>query len=104
MTTATLPTDPNGTTIAADPEVPTITITRDFAAAPDRVFRAWTEPDLVSRWLGPDSTEMVLDAWEAETGGRYSYAARQDGVEVARFYGSFHEVRPSERLVWTWRR
>ena len=101
MTTTTLPTDPRGTTIEADPAVPTITITRDFAAPPERVFRAWTDPELVARWLGPDSTEMRLDAWEAHTGGGYRYAALVGGEEVARFYGSFHEVRPSERLVWT---
>ena len=101
MTTITLPTDPRGTTIEADPDVPTITITRDFAAPPDRVFRAWTEADLVARWLGPDSTEMQIDAWDARTGGGYRYAALVGGEEVARFYGSFHEVRPSERLVWT---
>ncbi len=101
MTTVTLPTDPGGTTIEADPAMPTITITRDFAAPPHRVFRAWTEPDLVTRWLGPDSTEMKLDSWDARTGGGYRYAALVDGAEVARFYGSFHEVRPDERIVWT---
>jgi uncharacterized protein YndB with AHSA1/START domain len=101
MTTNTLPTDPNGTTIEADPNLPLITIVRDFAAPVDRVFRAWTDPDLVARWMGPASTEMRIDRWDAETGGSYRYIATQDGAEVAAFYGSFHEVRPSERLVWT---
>ncbi len=35
------------------------------------------------------------------TGGSYRYTAWQDGEEVAAFFGSFHEVRPSERLVQT---
>ncbi len=101
MTTATLPTDPNGTTIEADPNLPVITIARDFAAPAERVFRAWTEPNLVVGWMGPNSTEMRIDRWDAVTGGAYRYTVAQGGQEVAAFYGSFHEVRPSERLVWT---
>jgi uncharacterized protein YndB with AHSA1/START domain len=89
------------TTIEADPNLPTIRIIRDFDAPPDKVFRAWVEPDLVVQWLGPKSTEMRIDQWNAGTGGNYRYIALQDGEEVAAFYGSFHEVRPSERLVQT---
>ena len=89
------------TTIEADPNLPTIRIIRDFDASPDKVFRAWVEPELVVQWLGPKSTEMRIDQWDARTGGNYRYAALQDGEEVAAFYGSFHEVRPSERLVQT---
>jgi uncharacterized protein YndB with AHSA1/START domain len=101
MTTITLPTDPNGTTIEADPDLPVITIVRDFAAPADRVFRAWTDPELVTRWMGPNEVEMKIDRWDATTGGHYRYTVWQGGQEVAGFYGSFHEVRPSERLVWT---
>ena len=89
------------TTIEADPNVPTIRIIRDFDAPRDRVFRAWVDRELVARWLGPKSSEMRIDQWNAHTGGNYRYAAVQDGEEVAAFYGSFHEVRPSERLVQT---
>ena len=89
------------TTIEADPNVPTIRIIRDFDAPRDRVFRAWVDPELVVQWLGPKSSEMRIDQWNAHTGGNYRYAALQDGEEVAAFYGSFHEVRPSERLVQT---
>jgi uncharacterized protein YndB with AHSA1/START domain len=89
------------TTIEADPNVPTIRITRDFDAPPEKVFKAWVDPDLIVRWLGPKSTDMRLDQWEARTGGNYRYAALRNGEEIAAFYGSFHEVRPSERLVQT---
>jgi uncharacterized protein YndB with AHSA1/START domain len=89
------------TTIEADPNLPTIRIIRDFDAPPEKVFRAWVEPELVVQWLGPKSTEMRIDQWDARTGGNYRYSALQDGEVVAAFYGSFHEVRPSERLVQT---
>jgi uncharacterized protein YndB with AHSA1/START domain len=89
------------TTIEADPNLPTIRIVRDFDAPPEKVFRAWIEPDLVAQWLGPKSTTMRIDKWDARTGGQYRYAAVRDDEEVAAFYGSFHEVRPHERLVQT---
>ena len=101
MTAITLSTDPNGTTIEADPNLPVITIVRDFAAPAERVYQAWTDPALVVQWMGPDGTEMKIDHWEAVTGGRYRYTVWQGGQEVAGFYGSFHEARPGERLVQT---
>ena len=39
------------TRIEADPNVPTIRIIRDFDATPDKVFRAWIDPELVVKWL-----------------------------------------------------
>jgi uncharacterized protein YndB with AHSA1/START domain len=89
------------TTIEADPNLPTIRIIRDFDAPPDRVFKAWVDPELIVQWLGPKSSEIRIDKWDARTGGSYRYASVQDGEEVAAFYGSFHEVRPGERLVQT---
>ncbi|WP_433784283.1 SRPBCC family protein [Actinomycetospora sp. CA-101289] len=88
------------TTITADPNVPTILITREFDAPPEKVFRAHVEPELVKRWLGPRRLEMEIERWDAETGGGYRYTHRDDQGEY-RFYGSFHEVRANERIVQT---
>lgn len=89
------------TRIEADPALPTVRVTRDFDAPPERVFRAWTEPELVAQWLGPRNTEWRVDTWDARTGGSYRYAALRDGQPIAWFYGSFHELRPAERIVQT---
>lgn len=88
------------TTIEADPNLPTITITREFDAPPERVFRAWSDPELFVQWIGPRSVETRIDHWDATTGGGYRYAWVRDDFE-ARFYGSFHEVRAPERMVQT---
>jgi uncharacterized protein YndB with AHSA1/START domain len=88
-------------TIVPDPDVPKITITREFDAPPERVYRAWAEPDLVRQWMGPRSVDMNIEEWDCRTGGSYRYSAGHDGDEIARFYGSFHEARPGERLVQT---
>ena len=97
MTTTTRP----EATIEAHPDLPLVTITREFDAPPALVYRAWTEPDLVRQWMGPRSVDMDIEVWDCRTGGSWRYTAGRDGEEIARFYGSFHEVRPGERLVQT---
>ena len=87
--------------IVADPDIPVITITREFDAPPARVFKAWQDPELVKLWMGPRSVDMDITTWDCRTGGSYRYAASRDGEEIASFYGSFHESRPGERLVQT---
>jgi len=86
-------------TIEADPTVPIIRITRDFAATPAQLFRAHTDPELFARWVGPDRTAVTLDYWDARTGGSWRYVGAHDGMEFA-FRGCFHEVRP-DRIVQT---
>lgn len=88
------------TEIAADAKVPTIEITREFDATPEQVFRAHVDPDLYAQWAGPRSVTMNITRWDARTGGEWAFAGGSDGEEFA-FFGSFHEVRPNERIVWT---
>jgi uncharacterized protein YndB with AHSA1/START domain len=97
MTTTTA----HQTRIEADPNLPTVRIVRDFDAPPARVYRAHTDPELVTRWLGPKDLTIRIDSWDARTGGSYRYAAVREGEQIAGFYGSFHELRPDERLVQT---
>jgi uncharacterized protein YndB with AHSA1/START domain len=89
------------TEIIADPNLPKITIIREFDAPRDRVFRAHVDPELFVQWIGPRSIDCRLDEWDARTGGSWRYAALRDGEEVATFFGSFHEVRPDDRIVQT---
>lgn len=91
----------NETQIVADPALPTIVITREFEAPPERVFRAYTEPDLVAQWLGPRRLAIRIERYDARTDGSYRYVhVAADGTEYG-FRGVFHEVRPSERIVQT---
>lgn len=88
------------TEIAVDPDLPLVRITREFDAPPEKVFRAHTDPELVRQWLGPRALEMTIDHYDCRTGGSYRYTHTDDDGEY-RFYGSFHEVRPPERIVQT---
>ncbi|HEX2133331.1 MAG TPA: SRPBCC family protein [Actinophytocola sp.] len=96
MTTRT-----NETTIEADPTLPVIRIVREFDAPPARVFRAFTDPDVFVRWLGPTAMSVRIEEWDARTGGGYRYSMLAGAEATATFWGSFHEVRSPDRLVQT---
>jgi len=85
--------------IEADPKVPIIRITRDFAATPHQLFRAHTDPDLFARWCGPDAGTIRIEHWDARTGGSWRYIHATDEARYA-FRGTFHDVRP-DRIVQT---
>lgn len=89
------------TRITAEPDVPGVRIVREFDAPPARVFAAHVDPELFVRWIGPNSIETRITSWDATTGGHWRYEALRDGEVIARFYGSFHEVRPPGRIVQT---
>ncbi len=88
------------TEIVADPTVPLVRITRVFDAPPESVFRAHTEPDLVTQWLGPRDLVMSIDHYDCRTGGSYRYVHTR-GDDNYGFFGCFHEVRPNELIVQT---
>ncbi len=87
------------TAIEADPKLPIIRITREFAATPGQLFRAHTDPALFARWIGPNAADTRIGHWDARTGGSWRYTARLSGAEYA-FHGCFHDVRP-DRIVQT---
>ncbi len=93
-------TETHETEIISDPNVPLVRITREFDAPPAKVFRAHSDPEFVVQWLGPRRHEMIIDHYDCRSGGSYRYTHTSDGNEYT-FFGSFHEVRPSELIVQT---
>ena len=49
-------------------ELPEFVLDREFDAPRDMVWRAWTEPELLSRWYGPN-IETIIHKFELEPGG-----------------------------------
>ncbi|NPC54062.1 SRPBCC family protein [Caenimonas soli] len=80
-----------------------LNITRQYAVAPEKVWRAWTEPQALSRWFGPGEPGSVTRAeLDVRTGGRYLIAFRtQDGEEHS-VSGTYQEVVENRRLSFTW--
>jgi uncharacterized protein YndB with AHSA1/START domain len=88
------------TTINAPEGLPLIEIVREFDASPELVYRAHVDPDLAMRWLGPRDISSRVEHWDARTGGSWRYVSSR-GEDEFGFFGSFHELRPAERIVQT---
>jgi uncharacterized protein YndB with AHSA1/START domain len=87
-------------TLPSDREVK---VTRSFKAPRALVYRAFTEPELVQRWLlGPPGWSMPVCEMDVRVGGKYRWRWRndQDGSEFG-FNGTFREVDPPSKLVHT---
>jgi uncharacterized protein YndB with AHSA1/START domain len=91
----------SATHITAEPGTPIIEITREFAAPRGLLFRAWTEPELLTQWLGPRRLTMEIDRYEVRDGGRWRYVNRDpDGNEYG-FHGVFHGDPSPDGMVQT---
>jgi uncharacterized protein YndB with AHSA1/START domain len=80
-----------------------IIVTRTFDAPARIVFQAWTTPALFRRWWIPKSMPIPLLSYEADirTGGSYRLVFGVQGGETMAFFGTYIEVTPHARIVWT---
>jgi uncharacterized protein YndB with AHSA1/START domain len=77
-----------------------IVVTRRFAAPPEAVYRAHTQPEIIQRWLlGPDGWTMPVCIVEARPGGKFRYEwvnGKGAGFHVT---GEYLALEPYSRLV-----
>src|SRR3954470_2201400 len=77
-----------------------LVVTRTFNGPARIVFEAWTRPELFKQWWGPKSMGMSLRSCEMDVrgGGKYRLEFEPHGMA---FFGTYLEVTPHSRLVWT---
>jgi uncharacterized protein YndB with AHSA1/START domain len=77
-----------------------VVVTRRFAAPPEAVYRAHTEPELIQRWLlGPDGWSMPVCVCEARPGGKIRYEWANGKGGGFHLTGEFVELTPYSRIV-----
>jgi uncharacterized protein YndB with AHSA1/START domain len=79
-----------------------LVVTRAVNGPARIVFEAWTKPELFKRWWVPKSAGLSLLSCEMDVrvGGKYRLVFSHGGSEMA-FFGTYLEVTPHSRLVWT---
>jgi uncharacterized protein YndB with AHSA1/START domain len=78
-----------------------ILITREFDAPKHLVYKAWTTPDLVSRWWPGHRGEMKSAEIDLRVGGAWRYVMVASGGHEVGFHGEYREIVPNERIVNT---
>ena len=80
-----------------------LTLHRTIDAPVEAVYAAWTEPEMLRRWLAPGNATVVRAVAEVAVGGTFLVEMR--GADGRRWLtrGQYREVVPHHRLVHTWR-
>ncbi len=81
--------------------MPDLTITRVFDAPRELVYAAWTEPDHVASWFGPQGFTCSAVTADPRPGGRWRACIRSPEGEDLWMHGVYREVDVPERLVFT---
>jgi uncharacterized protein YndB with AHSA1/START domain len=75
---------------------------RTIPAPPERVYRAWLEPELLRRWLAPGSLEVTRVEVDERVGGHYRIWHRGAEGDVGGFECELLELVPGRRIVFRW--
>ena len=79
-----------------------LTLQRTINAPVETVYAAWTDPELLRRWLAPEDAEVARAVAKVAVGGKFLIEMRgRDGRKWV-VQGTYREVVANRRLVHTW--
>ena len=82
---------------------PALTLHRKFPVAPEKVWRAWTDPQALKQWFGPDGPQPVSVAdVDVRVGGHFRLVFGGPDGNEHEAAGVYKEVQPHRKLVFTW--
>ena len=83
-------------------EKPSLSLGRRFSSPPEKVWHAWTDPQALTRWFGPDAGKVSLVETDVRVGGRFHVVFSTLDGEQHDVSGVYREVQPNRKLVFTW--
>jgi uncharacterized protein YndB with AHSA1/START domain len=88
----------------ATPVAPlTLTLRRTYNAPREKVFQAWIDPQALKQWYAPsDAFKTPVAQTDPKVGGRYRIEMIDPEGKRHCVVGRYEEVKPPERLVFTW--
>jgi uncharacterized protein YndB with AHSA1/START domain len=87
---------------AGAPPTVILVVRRTIGATPARLFEAWTQPQLLLRWWGPESVTCVDAQVDLRVGGRYRIANRFADGKILWIAGIFEVIEAPHRLIYSW--
>jgi uncharacterized protein YndB with AHSA1/START domain len=81
---------------------PSLTLKRRLNAPAEKIYAAWTNPQHLVKWFGPDTGSVSKAETDVRVGGRYTIAFQTEDGEKHQVGGIYREVVPNEKLAFTW--
>ena len=72
-----------------------------FNASPQKVFKAWTDPEKLMKWYAPDGCTVHFKQINVVTGGRFHSCVANPQFGDCWAIGEYKEVSPDSRLIFT---
>ncbi|MBS1701584.1 MAG: SRPBCC domain-containing protein [Armatimonadetes bacterium] len=91
----------NATISTIDPESLDLLMSRTFDAPRDLVWQAWTDPNMLMRWICPHGFSVMYAKIDLQVGGGWSTAMRHSDGDEYFMEGTYREIDPPRRLVMT---
>lgn len=80
-----------------------LVISKIIAASAESLFAAWTQPEQLRQWWGPESVTCIGAELDVRVGGRYRIGNRFPDGRVLWITGEFHLIEAPNKLVYSWR-
>jgi uncharacterized protein YndB with AHSA1/START domain len=80
-----------------------VALERVIRAPREKVYRAWLDPGVLARWMGPDDSAVTLATVDERVGGVHHVELIDAGGEAYGFESVIEELVPHERIVLTFR-
>jgi uncharacterized protein YndB with AHSA1/START domain len=93
--------DQRNKTSITTPSDTEIRIEREFDAPRELVWEAYTDPELLTEWLGPRELSMTIDEFDCRSGGSYRFTHRDSDGNAFIFFGDIREVVEPELMERT---
>ena len=78
----------------------TVRLHRVLATKPEKVYRAFIEPDAMAKWLPPNGFTCTVHSFDAKVGGSFKMSFRNFTTGHSHsFGGKYLELVPGQRLV-----
>jgi uncharacterized protein YndB with AHSA1/START domain len=73
-----------------------------FAATPEKVFHAWTDPDYVMKWFGQSPNSLFSAKIDLRPGGNWQFLKSKDADKAVGFEGEYIDIERDKRLLFSW--
>jgi uncharacterized protein YndB with AHSA1/START domain len=80
----------------------TLIVRKTIRGTAERLFEAWTKPEQLKQWWGPEIVECTEAHVDLRVGGRYRIANRFPDGNILWISGEFIAIEEPRKLVYTW--
>lgn len=89
-------------TLLESPSKFMVRLQRLLPASPQAVFEAWTDPESLQQWFCPGTVSATRVELDVRVGGHFRIVMRDETKDLVHA-GTYREIDPPQRLVFTWR-